>query len=160
MPKIDLSKVPLETGSSYPGKLAASVGDRTQQRVGKAGGLSQFGANIVTLPPHALSSLRHWHEEQDEFLIVLSGELTLIDESGETKLLPGDCASFPAGEANGHNLINKSDHVGSFLVVGTHTAAETAWYPELDMKVTMDKTSFEFTRKDGSPLESTSTEEI
>ena len=159
MPKIDLSKVPLKTGSGYPGKLAAMVGARTQLRVGEAGGLSQFGANIVTLPPDALSSLRHWHEEQDEFLIVLSGELTLVDSHGETPLLPGDCASFPAGDANGHHIINKSSHDGSFLVVGTHTESETAWYPDMDMKVTAGENGFNFTRKDGSPLKTTSTED-
>lgn len=159
MPKIDLNKVPLKTGSNYPDKLAAMVGARTQQRVGEAGGLSQFGANIVTLPPDTLSSLRHWHEQQDEFLIVLSGELTLIDDFGETPLLPGDCASFPAGEPNGHHIINKSGANGSFLVVGTHTETETGWYSDLDMKVGVDKGTFTFTRKDGSPLEPTSTED-
>ena len=159
MPKIDLSKVPVKTGSTYPGKLAALVGARTQQRVGEASGLTQFGANIVTLPPNALSSLRHWHEQQDEFLVVLSGVLTLVDDHGETALVAGDCASFPAGDANGHNIINKSKQDGSFLVVGTHTSSETAWYSELDMKVEMQNGKGVFTRKDGSPLETTSTED-
>ncbi len=159
MPKIDLSKVPLKTGSDYPGDLATLVGERSQQAVGDAGGLSQFGVNIVNLGPEALSSLRHWHEEQDEFLIVLSGELTLVDDSGETTLLPGDCASFPAGNANGHHIVNKSRQDGRFLVVGTRTETETVWYSDIDMKVTADKNGDHFTRKDGSPIETTSTEE-
>lgn len=152
MPKIDLSTVPMKTGSGYPGSLAAKVGARTQQRVGAAGGLSQFGANIVTLPAGALSSLRHWHEEQDEILIVLSGELTLVDDSGETPLLPGDVCTFPAGEANGHQIVNNSKTDGSFFVVGTHTKSETAWYSDMDMRVTAGKGRDSFTRKDGSPL--------
>jgi len=159
MPKIDLAKVPTKSGSNYPGALAALVGERTQQRLGDASGLSQFGVNIVTLQPDALSSLRHWHEEQDEFLIVLSGELTLVDDSGDTTLLPGDCASFPAGDANGHSVVNKSDKAGSFLVVGTRTDTETAWYSDMDMKVTAKNGAFTFTRKNGTPLETPSTED-
>ena len=149
MPKLDLSKVPVKTGSGYPGSLAAKVGTRTQQRVGEAGGLTQFGANIVTLPAGALSSLRHWHEQQDEALIVLSGNLTLVDDSGETPLKAGDVCTFPAGEASGHQIINKSSESGSFFVVGTHTETETAWYSDIDMMVA---TGNGFTCKDGSPL--------
>ncbi len=152
MPKLDLSTVPLKTGSGYPGSLAAKVGARIQQRVGQAGGLTQFGANIVTLPAGALSSLRHWHEQQDEILIVLSGTLTLIDDSGETPLKPGDVCTFPAGEANGHQIVNNSDVDGSFFVVGTHTDRETAWYSDIDMMVTSDGDGYTFTRKDGGPL--------
>ncbi len=152
MPKLDLSKVPVKTGSGYPGSLAAKVGARTQQRVGEAGGLTQFGANIVTLPAGALSSLRHWHEQQDEVLIVLSGSLTLVDDAGETPLQAGEVCTFPAGEANGHQIVNHADSEGSFFVVGTHTEAETAWYSDLDMMVTSGPSGFGFTRKDGSPL--------
>ena len=152
MPKLDLSKVPVKTGSGYPGSLATKVGARTQQPVGAAGGLSQFGANIVTLPAGALSSLRHWHEQQDEILIVLSGELTLVDDTGEAALKAGDVCTFPAGESNGHQIINKSAQDGSFFVVGTHTEAETAWYSDIDVMVTVAKGRFDFTCKDGSPL--------
>ena len=152
MPKLDLSSVPVKTGSGYPGSLAAKVGARTQQRVGEAGGLTQFGANIVTLPAGALSSLRHWHEEQDEALIVLSGTLTLVDDSGESTLQAGDVCTFPAGEANGHQIINHSDTDGSFFVVGPHTDHEPAWYSDLDMKISTQNGKGEFTRKDDSPL--------
>jgi len=152
MPKIDLSQVPVKTGSGYPGKRAALMSGREQQAVGDAGGLKQFGANIVKLAPGALSSLRHWHEEQDEILVVLSGELTLVDDTGDTPLRAGDVATFPAGDANGHHLINRSDRDGAFFVVGTRTPTETGWYADEDMKVTADNNGFKFTRKDGTPL--------
>ena len=150
--KIDLAKVPVKTGSGYPGALAAKMDGRGQQAVGDAAGLAQFGANIVTLAPGALSSLRHWHEEQDEILVVLNGQLTLVDDTGDTELLPGDCAAFPAGVANGHHLINRSDVDGRFFVVGTRTATETGWYSDVDMKVMMDADGFRFTRKNGEAL--------
>jgi len=159
MPKLDLSKVPVKTGSGYPGHLAAKVGARTQKRVGAAGGITQFGANIVALPAGALSSLRHWHEEQDEVLIVLSGTLTLVDDAGETPLKAGDVCTFPAGDANGHQIVNHSETDGSFFVVGTHTDSETAWYSDLDMKISTQNGKGDFTRKDGSPLDLTSLED-
>jgi uncharacterized cupin superfamily protein len=152
MPKVDLSKISVKTGSAYPGVLASKMDGRSQQAVGAAGGITQFGANIVNLAPGALSSLRHWHEQQDEILVVLAGELTLVDDNGETVLHPGDCAAFPAGEANGHHLINKSGADGKFFVVGTHIATETGWYSDEDMKVTDDESGFSFTKKDGTPL--------
>ncbi len=152
MPKIDLTTLPVKTGSSYPGTLANSMNGRSQIAVGKAAGLTQFGANIVVLAPGALSSLRHWHENQDEILAVLSGDLTLVDDTGETPLAAGDVAAFPAGDANGHHIINKSDSDGTFFVVGTHTPTETAWYSDIDMMVKADESGFHFTKKDGSPL--------
>ena len=150
--KINLSEIPVKTGSGYPGALAETMAGREQQAVGKAAGLTQFGANIVKLAPGALSSLRHWHEEQDEILVMLSGELTLVDDTGDTVLQAGDVAAFPAGVANGHHIVNRTDADGSFFVVGTRTETETAWYSDLDMKVTTDARGHNFTRKDGSAL--------
>ncbi len=152
MPKLDLANIPFKGGSGYPGKLA-QVGDaRFVQRVGDAGGLTQFGANIVRLDPQGMSALRHYHTQQDEFAIVLSGRCTLIDDDGEHEMLPGDCAAFPAGEANGHHLVNNTDAPATFLVVGTRTPTETAFYSDIDMMVKDDENGFSFTRKDGSPL--------
>ena len=152
MPKIDLSSLPVKTGSGYPGSLAKQVGERSQIGLSEPGGLTQFGANIVTLAPGALSSLRHWHENQDEFLMVTSGALTLVDDYGDTPLLPGDCAAFPAGDPNGHHIVNKSDRDGAFLVIGTHTATEIGHYSDIDMKVTVCDGTFDFTRRDGTPM--------
>ena len=152
MPKIDLDAIPVKTGSTYPGKRAAMMDGRSQKSLSKASGLTQFGANLVTLAPGALSSLRHWHEEQDEFLVVTEGQLTLVDDHGETPLKPGDCCAFPAGDANGHHLVNHSDAPGSFVVVGTHTPTETGWYSDEDMKVVVNASGYQFTRKDGSPI--------
>ncbi len=152
MPKIDISALPVKTGSSYPGTLAALMEGRSQVGLSGPGGLTQFGANLVTLAPGALSSIRHWHEQQDEFLVVLSGALTLRDDAGDTALAPGDCCAFPAGDPNGHHIVNTGDQPGSFVVVGTHTETETGWYPDDDMKVTIDSSGYTFTKSDGSAL--------
>ena len=152
MPKLDLSQIPVKIGSIYPGKLAQSLDGRTSQRLGDASGISQFGVNLVRLAPGALSSLRHYHMNQDEFVMITEGVCTLIDDHGEHPMHVGDCASFPAGDANGHHLINKSKETAAFLVVGTRTETETAYYSDLDMMVKMDADGAVFTRQDGGEL--------
>lgn len=152
MPKLDPTRIEWRTGSGYPGRLAATMEGRSVQRLGDAGGLSQFGANLVRLEPGAMSSLRHYHMQQDEFVMVTEGTCTLVDDRGEHEMQPGDCAAFPAGDANGHHLVNKSGAPAAFLVVGTRTPQETAYYSDLDMMVKTDAGGSRFTRKDGSPL--------
>ena len=152
MPKIDISALPVKTGSGYPGGYAARMGDRRQVALGDPAGLTQFGVNMVTLGPGGQSSLRHWHEKQDEFLVVTQGICTLVDDNGETRLHPGDCAGFPAGDGNGHHVINTTDADAAFVVVGTRTATETGHYSDVDMTVRVDRGVFDFTRRDGTPV--------
>ncbi|MBE1284997.1 MAG: cupin domain-containing protein [Rhodobacteraceae bacterium] len=152
MPKLDISQVDRRFGSIYPGKLDATMAGRSSLRLGDAGGLTQFGVSLVRIEPKGMSSLRHYHMEQDEFLMMTEGTLVLVDEEGEHEMLPGDCATFPAGDPNGHHLINRTDAPATFLVVGTRTPTETAYYSDLDMMVKTDANGAHFTRKDGSPL--------
>lgn len=153
MPKINIEDLPTRSGSGYPSPHNEGFETRHTTALGDPAGLTQFGVNLVRLQPGGRSSLRHWHEEQDEFLVVTEGTLTLVDDAGETQLDQGACAAFPAGDPNGHHIVNRSDREGSFVVVGTRTATETAWYSDLDMKVTAKQGEMTFTRKDGSPLE-------
>ena len=152
MGKINLSKVPVLKGSKYPAPFDAQFADRGTQYVGDAGGITQYGANITHLPPGATSSLRHWHVNEDEFVMVTEGEVTLVEDDGETPMQVGDCAAFPAGVENGHHFINKTDKIAKFLVIGTRLPDETGYYSDVDMKVTIKNREFSFTRKDGSPL--------
>ncbi len=152
MPRIDLSRIPLRTGSGYPPPHDAAMAGRSSLRLGDAGGLTQFGANLIILAPGALSSLRHWHVHEDEFVMVTQGTVTLIDDHGETPMGVGDCATFPAGDPNGHHFRNDTDTEARFLVVGTRAPAEEAFYSDLDMRAETTNGAITFTRKDGSPL--------
>ena len=148
MPKIDLAKVPVKTGSVYPSPYAEMMAGRSSLRLGDAGGLTQFGVNLVTLEPGALASLRHWHLKEDEFAIVLEGELFLIENDGETPMRPGDCAAWKAGVANGHHFVNRSDRPARFLVIGSKIADEVASYSDVDMKIHMNGGKPRFTYRD------------
>jgi len=152
MSKIDISKLKSRTGSGYPAPYNQGFETRHQTSLGDPMGITQFGANLVRLEPGARSSLRHWHEQQDEFLVVTEGQLVLVDDDGETQLNEGDCCAFPKGRANGHQIVNQSQADGSFVVIGTRTEQEQAWYSDIDMKVTSDANGFNFTRRDGSDI--------
>ncbi|NEO26548.1 MAG: cupin domain-containing protein [Kamptonema sp. SIO4C4] len=77
---IDPQSLPATTGSNYPEVFKARVNGRQKKRLGDAAGLTQFGVNWVQLDPGSASSVRHWHRQQDEFIYVLEGEVTLITE--------------------------------------------------------------------------------
>ncbi len=149
MPKIDIAAAPATKGSGYPHPFHLVASERVRQRLGDAGGLTDFGVNLLHLPPGAWSSQRHWHSAEDEFVYVLSGELTLVTDEGETVLRAGDCAAFPKNDGNGHHLINKSGAMATALEVGTRSPADVSLYPDIDLKI--DNRDGIFTHRDGTP---------
>jgi len=151
MPKIDIGKLRLDTRRGYPPPHDERVAGRSKKRLGDAAGLTQFGVNLTTLKPASASALRHWHENEDEFVYVLAGELTLIEDEGETLLKAGDAAGFKAGVKNGHHLVNKSNRDAVFLEIGTRSKHERAEYPDVDLVAVRDETGGGYTHKDGKP---------
>jgi len=149
MSRLDLSSIPVVGGTGYPEPFAELVEGRTKQALGDAGGLTQFGVNLVELQPGAASSQRHWHSHEDEFVMVVSGELVLVTDEGETLMRAGDCAAFQAGKPNGHHLINRSWGPGVFLCVGSRIQGDSATYPDIDLRYDGDTRTF--LHKDGTP---------
>lgn len=145
MPKLDLDTIPQTNATGYPGDYAKPVQGRWYRRLGPAAGLEDFGVSHVVLKPGAWSSQRHWHEGEDEFVVMLSGEAVLVDDAGETVMRAGDCATFPKGDGNGHVLQNRSDADCVFVAVGRPSLTD-CHYPDIDMHLTDRK----FVRKDGS----------
>jgi len=132
--KIDPAAAPLSAGSTYPPPRNQPCMTRTRRRLGKAGGLTEFGVNLLTLPPGAWSSQRHWHTHEDEFVWVVEGEVVLVTDAGEEPLKAGDCAAFKAGDPDGHHLINRSGRDAVVLEVGNSDYARDACdYPDIDM---------------------------
>lgn len=148
MPKIDLASALVRTGSRYPAPYDVPCRDRHRLQLGDAGGLSQFGVNLLTLKPGVWSSQRHWHRLEDEFVYVLSGEVVLVTDAGEEVLRAGDCAAFPAGDENGHHLVNRSAADVTLLEVGTRTGKDSGVYPDIDL--TFDALQG-YRHKDGTP---------
>ena len=149
MPKIDIKSVPERRGSGYPAPFHLKAGERVRQALGDAGGLNDFGVNLMHLPPGAWSSQRHWHSAEDEFVWVLSGEVTLVTDEGEQVLRAGDCAAFVKNQANGHHLINKSSATAVLLEVGTRSDKDVCEYSDIDMRI--DARDNQFRHRDGTP---------
>lgn len=150
MPKLDLTMAPRKSGSIYPEPYAGQMAGRSSLRLGDLAGLTQFGANIVTLAPGAVASLRHWHLNEDEFALVLEGELTLVEDAGEVAMHAGDCAAWKAGVANGHRFVNRTQAVARFLVVGSKAETEIVTYSEQDLQLHLAGGRARFTYHDGS----------
>ncbi|MEE9346812.1 MAG: cupin domain-containing protein [Robiginitomaculum sp.] len=148
---IDKSKITSRRGTGYPAPFDAPCKARAALNLGDHGGLTQFGAHLITLPPGAWSSQRHWHNAEDEFVMIASGRPTLVDNNGEQELAPGDCTAHPAGEENAHHMINKTDTDVTYLVIGTRAPQnDSCAYPDIDMALPSNGTSKRvFTRKNG-----------
>ena len=151
MPKIDISQITPRLGSGYPAPFKDVVAGREKYALGNAVGLTQFGVNLTRLKPGAASSVRHWHENEDELVFVLEGEIVLVEDAGETVLRPGDAAGFKAGVANGHQLVNKSARDALYLEIGTRAPTERAHYPDDDLLAEKDERGFRYLKRSGEP---------
>ena len=131
MPKIDIASIEIDTRSGYPDPYRKVTIGRERKRLGNVVGLDQFGVNLSRLKPGAQSSQRHWHDNEDEFVYILEGEVVLHEDDGETILRPGDAAGWKAGVPNGHCLINRSDRDAVFLEIGTRAMPRVQNRPDL-----------------------------
>ena len=151
---INPDEIPESTSTNYPEVFKKLVSGRIRKRLGNAAGLTNFGVNLVKLEPGSWSSIRHWHSHQDEFIYIIEGEITLATNTGEQVLKPGDMAGFPAGETNGHHLINNSPQIVTYLEIGDRTAGDTVTYPDHDLVAKHSKNGWVFTKKNGDLYDS------
>ena len=150
-PALDPASVEARTGTNYPEQFNEKVAGREKRRLGDALGLTRFGVNLVRLAPGIMSSQRHWHTHEDEFIIVLEGELTLITDGGEQVLGPGMTAGFAAGSGDGHHLINRTDGDALYLEVGNKDKADDVNYPDIDLIRRVEDGNRVFLHKNGTP---------
>ncbi len=151
MPKLDIDALGEKNSTGYPSPFDEIVGGRFRKRLGNAGGLTQFGVNLTRLEPGSASAQRHWHEREDELVYILSGEVVLVEDEGESVLKSGDAATFKAGVANGHHLVNRSDRDALFLEIGTRDLNDCGHYPDIDLKFICENGIDRFLHKDGTP---------
>jgi uncharacterized cupin superfamily protein len=147
---IDPENIPRLTGTVYPQPFKHLLAGRIKQRLGDAAGIKNFGVNLVTLQPGSRSALRHWHTKQDEFIYVIEGEVSLITNEGEKILTTGMMAAFPAGEEDGHHLVNHSNNPVIYLEIGDRTPDDEATYPDDDLMAKYSENGWILTHKDGS----------
>jgi uncharacterized cupin superfamily protein len=149
--RIDVAALTAVVGTLYPPPYDAPCRSRQRTRLGDAAGLTQFGVNLLRLPPGAWSSQRHWHTAGDEFIYVVSGEVTLVTDGGEEILRAGDAAGFLAGDSNGHCLQNRSDSDACVLEIGTRVPGDSAYYNDIDLVAPAGGKPAMYTHRDGTP---------
>ncbi len=137
--------------SNYPEPFASRMASREKRPLGDIFGLTNFGVNLTRLESGAVSSLRHAHTKQDEFIYILQGNPTLHTDSGRIKLSPGMCAGFKAGSGDAHCLINETEEEVLYLEVGDRTPGDEGTYPDDDLQALMVGGRWQFAHKDGSP---------
>ena len=147
MPKVDLDAITETNRTGYPPPFDSDVAGRWYRRLAPATGLSDFGASMVRLEPGAWSSQRHWHESEDEMVVMIAGEAVLIEDDGESILSAGDVSTFPKGVRNGHHLVNRSDTDCVFVAVGGGERTGGG-YADIDMIFCADG---DYLHKDGTP---------
>jgi uncharacterized cupin superfamily protein len=150
-PAFDPKDLPEQSSTGYPKPYKTRVAGRHRRRLGDHAGLKNFGVNLTRLDPGAESSMRHWHARQDEFIYVLEGEVTLVTDAGRQKLETGMAAGFPAGKADGHQLVNETKRPVLYLEIGDRTPGDGATYSEADLAAKLVDGKWVFTHKDGSP---------
>jgi uncharacterized cupin superfamily protein len=151
--RIDAASLAPVIGTLYPPPYDEPCRARERRGLADAAALTQFGVNLLTLPPGAWSSQRHWHTHEDEFVHVLAGEVVLVTDAGEEILRAGDAAGFKAGDRNGHCLQNRSSAEARILEIGTRVKGDGAFYPDIDMVAPPGRTPAPYTHRDGTPYE-------
>jgi uncharacterized cupin superfamily protein len=145
--------LPAKTGTMYPEPFRSRVLPREKRALGDAFGLTTIGVNLTILAPGKESSMRHWHEREDELVYVLEGEVVLITDDGEETLRPGMVAGFKAGTSNAHHLVNRSESPARYLEVSNRDDADWGYYPDVDMAYGKDSEGRTIlVRKDGTPF--------
>ncbi len=149
---INALDVDARVGTTYPEVFQKDVASRSKRVLGDLFGLSNYGVNLVELAPGAWSAQRHWHTCEDELVYVLCGELMLVTDEGKQSLTAGMVAGFPAGESNGHHLVNESDATASYLEIGDRIPEDEVFYPDIDLQLVSGQDGDRiFTRRDGEP---------
>lgn len=150
---VDPWDVEPQVGTDYPAPHDALCARRERRALGDAFGLTQFGVNLLRLPPGQASAQRHWHKNEDEFVFVLRGTVTLVTDAGAQEIGPGKVAGFPAGVPNGHHLVNRTDQDAVLLEIGTRSELEECDYPDIDMLVRAIDGKERYVHRDGTPYD-------
>jgi uncharacterized cupin superfamily protein len=150
---ISAESVEVQKGATfYPEPFARQVLGRIKKKLGDLFGLTNFGINLTQLEPGAVSALLHHHKTQDEFIFVLDGRPTLIEDDDEWELGPGDCMGFKAGSGKAHQLVNRSDGFVSYLEIGDRSPDDECEYPNDDIRAAFSSSGdWYFAHKDGTP---------
>jgi uncharacterized cupin superfamily protein len=129
MASVNLNQVELDWRQEEPGySWQAAV-------LGPALGASRIGATLYELPPGQASFPYHYEYGCEEWLLVLTGEVTLRDPEGERALAAGDVVCFPEGPQGAHRVANHGEQPARIVLFSTKGRPAVAVFPDSDKLV-------------------------
>lgn len=125
-PPVSSSDVPWEEWSE-----GSRFGSRYRHLTVAAIGPSyKVGFAIEELPPGKQSCPKHYHMHEEEHVFILEGQLTLKLGEESHAMRAGDYVCFPAGQRAGHCMINETDSVCRYIIVGERNPNDVIIYPD------------------------------
>jgi uncharacterized cupin superfamily protein len=127
MTRFNLNDASPEYDASDPEGYRAGA-DRIGPRIGAA----QLGATIYELPPGQSVCPYHYEYPEEEWLIVLTGQVVLRTPAGEAEVGPMDIVCFPMGPEGAHKVTNRSEATARVMMLSTkrNPAVSVAVYPD------------------------------
>jgi uncharacterized cupin superfamily protein len=118
-------------------------------RIGRDAGGRATAVKLYELPPG--ESLCPYHYEyEEEWLLILAGELVLRTPAGERAVAAGELVCFPPGPEGAHKVSNRSDATARVLMFSSAREPAVAVYPDGDkVGVFAPGERFMFRREDG-----------
>ena len=129
MASVNLNHVELDWRQDEPGYSWRAV------VLGPAIGASRIGATLYELGPGQASFPYHYEYGCEEWLLVLTGEVTLRDPEGERTLAAGDLVCFPEGPDGAHRVVNHGDVPARIVLLSTKGRPAVAVFPDSDKVV-------------------------
>ena len=103
-------------------------------------GLENLGIHVVRIEPGRDSTTHHYHEADEEFIYILSGQGTAKIDAEEFAVAAGDFMAFPTG-GPAHSLSNTSDSDLIYLVGGERNFPDVVHYPDIQRSMTKTKSA-------------------
>ena len=101
-------------------------------RFGPRIGAAQMGATLYELPPGQSICPYHYEYPEEEWVVVMSGRVTVRHPGGEQELGEGDVICFPPGPDGAHKVTCLGDDVARVLMTSTKQTPAIAVYPDSD----------------------------
>jgi uncharacterized cupin superfamily protein len=98
-------------------------------RFGPKIGAARMGATVYEIPP-GKSLCPYHYESEEEWVLVLQGQLTVRHPAGEDVLGPGDVTAFPVGPAGAHKTTNNGTETVRMLMFATSDPIGYCVYPD------------------------------
>ena len=135
------------------GQLARNERGFLNRSLGRDLDAQHCSVGVYELGPGVSGADYHFELTREEWLIVVSGELTLRMFSGERTLRAGDTVAFVSGIESAHQMRNDSEAPARFAMPSTREQSRSVVYPELGQVAVAGPGFFRMLELGGAPVD-------